>query len=148
MIKGVNHVGISVGNLERALQFYRYLLGMKLVVEERFEGPQYDKILALRGVCGRVALLKAESFQLELFEFTRPVPSVGDPTRPVCDHGITHFCIEVDDVIKEYHRLKAAGVTFHCEPLDFAGAERATYGRDPDGNVFELLQFTSPVANT
>lgn len=61
--------------------------------------------------------------------------------RPVCDHGITHFCLQVKDVRGEYARLKAAGILFHCPPQEFAGEAVVTYGRDPDGNVFELLQL-------
>ena len=31
-------------------------------------------------------------------------------------------------------------MTFHTEPLDAGFGLRATYGRDPDGNVVELLE--------
>jgi catechol 2,3-dioxygenase-like lactoylglutathione lyase family enzyme len=141
MIKGLDHVGISVANLERSMEFYRDFLDMEVVVqEETFEGELYDKILGLKGARGKVALLKKGNMQFELFEFSRPAPKPGDPQRPVCDHGITHFCIEVADIDSEYLRLKAAGVSFHCPPLDF-GTAKATYGRDPDGNVFELLEM-------
>ena len=36
--------------------------------------------------------------------------------------------------------MAAAGVTFHAPPGP-PGGMRATYGRDPEGNVFELIQF-------
>jgi hypothetical protein len=54
----------------------------------------------------------------------------------------------VVDVDAEYERLKAAGMTFHCPPQGMSGI-RATYGRDPDGNVIELLEIAdakSPMA--
>jgi len=141
MIKGLEHVGLSVASLEQSMKFYRDLLGMEVVADETFKGELYDKILALKGVSGRVALLKKGNMQFELFEFAHPAPKPGDRERPVCDHGITHFCIEVADIEAEYQRLTAAGVAFHCPPLDF-GTAKATYGRDPDGNVFELLEMT------
>jgi hypothetical protein len=37
------------------------------------------------------------------------------------------------------------GAVFHCPPQDFGGAVKATYGRDPDGNVFELQQIITGV---
>src|ERR1700730_3929319 len=117
MIKGLNHVGISVVDLDRSLQFYRDLLGMAVVVQESFAGELYESILALRGVTGKVALLRLGNMQFELFEFAHPPPRPGDPNHPVCDHGITHFCIEVADIDGEYERLKGAGVSFHCAPL-------------------------------
>ena len=66
----------------------------------------------------------------------------------MCDHGITHLCLDVSDIDAEYARLKGAGMRFHCPPQDL-GAARATYGRDPDGNVVELqevMEPTSPMA--
>ena len=142
MIKGINHIGISVSNLDRSIEFYRELLGLEVAVRRVFEGAQYERLLALRGTRGTVALLKSHNAQIELFEFTNPSPKPGDPNRPVCDHGITHICVEVTDIEGEYERLKAAGVTFHCNPLDFSGVAKAIYGRDPDGNVFELLEIS------
>lgn len=140
MIRGMMHVGISVASLDRALAFYRDLLGMQIVGQSTFGGEQYETILGLRGASGRVALLGLERMQIELFEFDSPRPAPAKPSRPVCDHGITHICIEVDDIDAEYRRLHAAGVVFHCPPLEFFGTVKATYGRDPDGNVFELTQ--------
>lgn len=142
MMQKMNHIGISVANLDRSLEFYRDLLGMEVVVQKTFAGELYETIMALEGSTGKVALLKAAEMQVELFEFTHPSPKAGDADRPVCDHGITHFCLEVADIEREYERLKTAGVRFHCPPLDFWGKAKATYGRDPDGNVFELLQLT------
>ena len=142
MIKGLSHIGISVKDLDRSIRFYRDLLGMDLVAEERFAGPQYEQILALPGARGRVALVKRSSLALELFEFEQPAPMPADLLRPVCDHGITHFCVEVDDIETEYSRLEAAGVVFHCPVIEFPWAAKAVYARDPDGNVFELLQST------
>jgi catechol 2,3-dioxygenase-like lactoylglutathione lyase family enzyme len=142
MIKGMAHVGVSVANLDQSIDFYRKGLGMAVVEQGPFEGEQYDSILGLKGAKGRVALLKAANLQIELFEFTHPSPRPSGPDRPVCDHGITHFCIEVADIEGAYERLKAAGAWFHCPPRKFIGTGTATYGRDPDGNVFELLELS------
>lgn len=113
---------------------------MEVVRERTFWGNQYELILGVNRPSGRLALMQAGTMRLELFEFSHPAPRRGDPLRPVCDHGITHFCIEVSDVDREYERLKAAGVLFHCPPMEFSGIVKATYGRDPDGNIFELLE--------
>jgi len=83
-------------------------------------------------------MLRAGAQYIELFEFAAPSPKGSD--RRVCDYGISHFCIEVTNVQIEYERLKAAGVKFTCPPRSF-GDMHATYARDPDGNVFELLDM-------
>jgi catechol 2,3-dioxygenase-like lactoylglutathione lyase family enzyme len=142
MILGAGHVGVSVADLDRSIQFYRDLLGMELVDRSAFGGEKYEAILGVKGSAGELASLQAGSARIELFDFERPFPKRGDPTRPVSDLGISHFCLNVTDIRSMYERLKDAGVTFHCPPLEFFGTAIATYGRDPDGNVFELLQMT------
>ena len=145
MAMSLSHVGISVSNLDRSISFYCAGFGMEVVGRGAFapgtEDGRYEAILGLKGATGKSALLKAGGIQVELFEFSTPVPKRNDPQRPVCDHGITHFCIEVDNIVDAVEHLKAAGATFHCPPLEFFNAAKATYARDPDGNVIELLEM-------
>ena len=142
MILGFNHVGMSVRNLTRSIEFYRRHLEMQVVEEPvEFDGPLYEQILGLKGVRGRAAVVQKGSLQLELFEFVSPEPKRKDGRYPVSDHGLSHFCVEVTDIHAVYQRMLDAGVLFHCPPLDFLGQALATYARDLDGNVFELLEL-------
>jgi catechol 2,3-dioxygenase-like lactoylglutathione lyase family enzyme len=150
MIRGVHHTAISTGDLDRALAFYRDLFGFEVAME--FEWPKgtefADRITGLEGSAARTAMLKAGNMWIEIFEYSSPTPKEGDPVRPVCDHGITHLCLDVVDIDAEYERLQAAGMRFHCPPQDL-GIAKATYGRDPDGNVVELqelLDRSSPLS--
>lgn len=147
MITGLNHIALSVADLDRSLRFYRDLLGMQLVAEGTFDAGQYQTIMALEGVRGKAAFLRAKgaAVQIEIFEFERPKPQAADPHRLVCDHGISHFCISVDDVEREYERLKAAGVPF-LSATELPHGNKATYGRDPDDNVFELHEAAGSVS--
>ena len=147
MINGIHHTAISTPDLDRALGFYRDLLGATVVTD--FEWPAgldvADRIVGLRSSSARAVLLRLGNAMIELFEFRAPTPRSGDPERPVCDHGITHICLDVSDVDAEYDRLLGAGMRFHCPPQDL-GAVRTTYGRDPDGNVIELQEVTDPAS--
>ena len=143
MIKGIDHVGISVTSLDRSIEFYRDLLGMEVVHRGKIVGGErYDRILALKGSQFRAARLKKGDLQVELFEFMNPSPQPLDPRYPVSDHGISHFGVQVADLEGMYKRLLAAGVFFHCPPMEFPGGTKATYVRDPDGNVFELIELS------
>ena len=151
MIRGIHHTAISTGNLERALEFYRDLLGFRVLFE--FAWPAgteiADRITALQQSSARAVMLHAGNAIIELFEYASPTPRPGDPRRPVADHGITHICLDVTDLDAEYERLRKAGMTFHCPPQDLGTGLRTTYGRDPDGNVIELqevLDTASPIA--
>jgi catechol 2,3-dioxygenase-like lactoylglutathione lyase family enzyme len=137
-----DHVGISVRNLEKAIDFYTNVLGMKLLTDPfPISGPFYDQILAVPNVQGRMCVVRGGTVKVELFEFTNPPPAPMDANQPVIDRGISHFGIKVDDIDAAYERLLAAGVRFHCPVLDAVGGVRATYARDLDGNVFELVQL-------
>lgn len=143
MIKGVHHVAMSTKNIDRLKAFYRDRFGFKVVYEREKAGepnPSSDAIFGLQGASFRMAMLKGPNVFVEMFEFASPEGKPSDPRRPVCDAGITHLCFSVTDIHGEYSRLKDAGVTFHCTPQKRPGVGQATYGRDPDGNVFELIE--------
>ncbi len=151
MIRGIHHTAISTGNLDRALAFYRDLLGFRVLAE--FGWPVgtavADAITGLQQSSARAVMLHAGNAVIELFQYESPTPRPGDPQRPVADHGITHICLDVTDLDAEYARLTAAGMRFHCPPQDIGMDLRTTYGRDPDGNVIELqevLSQESPIA--
>ncbi|MBN1635744.1 MAG: VOC family protein [Deltaproteobacteria bacterium] len=141
MIKGIFHVGISTPDLGQLVEFYRDLLGFKVM--RKFSWPKgidiADTITGLKDSAASVVTLELGETQIELFQFESPEPRPSEPELRVCDHGLTHICLRVKDLHCEYERLKNAGMRFHCEPQDM-GLTWVTYGRDPDGNVVELLE--------
>ena len=145
MIQGVHHTGISTPDLDRAIHFYRDQLGFEVLT--RFimppGSPGMDEMLALPGVGFSAALMRLGRTMIEVFQFTDPEPAEAPARRRVCDHGLTHLCFQVDDVKAEYERLSAAGMVFHCAPKSGDGATYV-YGRDPDGNAIELIEFDRP----
>ena len=147
MIRGIHHAAISTGDLQRALTFYRDLLGFETVFEAGWPAgvEVADNITGLSGSSAQLAMLRIGNTFIELFQYASPTPRPGDPNRPVCDHGITHICLDVTDVDAEYQRLTAAGMRFHCPPQNLGGS-RVTYGRDPDGNVIELQEILDPAS--
>jgi len=142
MIHGIHHTAISTADIERSARFYRDLLGFEEVFKLNWDigTKTLDNITGLKDSSARVIMLKAGNACVELFEYASPPPQTAEPQRPVCDHGITHLCLQVTDIDDEYARLSAAGMEFHCPPQQVGDALRATYGRDPDGNVVELLE--------
>lgn len=146
MIRGVHHVAVSTPDAERMLRYYRDLLGCELVFDTSWEpGTELaDRILALEGSSARQLMLRAGNCYLEIFEYHTPEPRPRNGIRPVNDHGFTHFALDVTDIDAEYERLTAAGMEFHCPPVDVpGGGVRMCYSRDPDGNVVELQELSS-----
>jgi catechol 2,3-dioxygenase-like lactoylglutathione lyase family enzyme len=144
MLLGLHHVAISTPDADRMISFYRDQLGFELVLDQPWQRGEAraDTVLGLEGSSGRQVLLRIGNAYLELFQFATPEPEAGDPGRPVCDHGYSHLCIDVDDLDDTYARLVADGVRFHSEPQDLFPGVRTCYSRDPDGNVVEIQELT------
>jgi catechol 2,3-dioxygenase-like lactoylglutathione lyase family enzyme len=149
MIRGIHHTAISTADLERSVRFYRDLLGFEQVFTSGWDrgAETADKITGLKDSSAKFVMLKAGNACLELFEYSSPQARAGNPNRPACDHGITHLCLDVRDIQAEYGRLRAAGMVFNCPPQNMGGVS-ATYGRDPDGNIVELLEVKTPATRS
>ena len=143
MIKGFHHAALSTPNLRRCLEFYTDVVGCEVAYE--FGWPKgstdADKVTGLLDSEANAAMLKLGDSFLEVFEFTSPQPKPQSGERPVCDNGITHIAVEVNDIHSEYKRMKSAGMAFHSEPMAQESGFMV-YGRDPDGNVLELIEYT------
>ena len=149
-IKGIHHIAISVPDLEKARDFYCGVLGFD--VAEKFDfGPdeESERVTRVKGAAADVLMLRAGNVHVEIFEYRNDGVAPQPPDRPVCDHGFTHFALEVDgDIQAVYDELERAGVEWHSPvvgDLDELGY-LVTYGRDPFGNVIEIqkLSKTNP----
>jgi catechol 2,3-dioxygenase-like lactoylglutathione lyase family enzyme len=143
MINGIHHASLATTDLDRMMGFYRDLLGLEEGVGGAFEPGfvELETIVGMKDIAGRATTLKAGNIQIEFFEYHQPVPRPVE-RRPACDAGIRHLAFDVTDIYGEYRRLAAAGVEFLSEPqlMDNVSVI-SVYGRDPDGNIFELQEI-------
>ncbi len=140
MILGVHHLAISTPDMDRFIENYERWFGFERCGSGGWEAgnERIDRMTGLNDSAARYAMIRRGNLYIEVFQFSAPA---GNAARPrMCDHGITHLCLYTDDVFADYERLKALGMHFNCPPGG-TGATRATYGRDCDGNVVELLQI-------
>lgn len=142
MIQKIHHTAISTPDLQRSVAFYCELFGFEVLVEMAWPvGSELtDAIMGIEETAAKAVMLRRGDSMIEVFEFSSPDARPQASDRPVCDHGITHMCFLVDDIQGEYVRLTEAGMQFHCPPQDAGLGSSYTYGRDPDGNVIELLE--------
>ena len=123
MIKDFDHVVLTTANLEKCLDFYTRVLGMRM---ERFGK-------------GRIAL----RFGDRKFNVHPPGAGVGlvanKPTP-----GSLDFCFLADKPMDEViAHLKACNVEIIAGPDKRQGARfdlRSVYMRDPDGNLVEISE--------
>ena len=143
MIRGLHHVAVSTPDLDRFVDHYERWYGFERVADGGWErgNERVDRMVQLPDSSARYAMIRLGSFYIEVFQYLEPVGERFE--RRMCDPGLIHICLYVDDAWAEYERLSALGMEFHCPPGG-AGTMLATYGRDCDGNVVELLQVTAP----
>jgi catechol 2,3-dioxygenase-like lactoylglutathione lyase family enzyme len=132
-ILGLDHVRLTVDDLDLAVRFYRDVLGAELV--ERHAGPPPRGLLARRtpgdGRPARALFRLGRGPSLQLVLSTRRPPR-GD------DQPLWAFAIAPSDVAGFRHRLTAAGVP-HVGPAATGPLGQASiYLHDPAGNLLEL----------
>lgn len=149
MIRGVHHVSLTVGDMERMLEFYRDLLGFETTAQMSWErgAEEVDRILGLEDSSAEIEILRAGNCYLELIKYHTPPGRPVDPDHPVSDQGVRHFAFDVVGIDEDYERLRASGIRFHCPPTEVevqGHALKAAYFRDPEGNVVELQELLTP----
>jgi glyoxylase I family protein len=143
MINGVHHISITTSAIDRLVGFYADLIGLAVISRQEANpaAEPLPTIVGMPGAAYRHAWLKGGNVVIELFEYTHPRGKPAE-ARPACDGGIRHICFDVTNLKSEYERLKAAGIEFLSEPQFIStGHIWSVYGRDPDGNIFELQEI-------
>ena len=147
MINSVNildHVAVTVGDMDRSLAFYCGLLGLKEVERHRLEGETISKMAGKPDVIMEVVRLEAPETPgvlLDLQQYVTPEGEVSD--AQLGDVAHSHFCFGVPDVWAAYKDLSEKGVEFVSEPVSFDlewGIVYVVFFKDPDGFILELMQ--------
>ena len=141
MIDGLEHVALSVSNLDRSIRFYCDILGLKVIriidcPPERGLG----KVVGLPGCKARIAHLDAGATMLELFEYEDPRGRGIPDNHKQADQGLTHIGFSSTDARQDYLRFKQEDVRCFSEPIEFRPGVWIFYFYGPDGEVCELKQ--------
>lgn len=139
MTMNIHHIGIVVRDFDAMLDFYQRAFGFQVLGAE-LNIPK-DKAEAISGSDRprpnhRVVMMGAGNAFLEIMG--NPDAVVAQGSAPAA--GYVQLCIDVEDIDAEYARLRDLGMSFGAPaPVDF-GHVKAVTGRDPEGNVIELVQ--------
>ena len=148
VVREVGAIGLTVGDLDRELEFYTKVLPFEKVSEWKSVPGAADELLGLSDTQLRGAELKLGDEHITLTEHLtnkgRPIP----PDSRSFDHWFQHIAIVVSDMDEAYEALRRAKVkhvstapqTLPAWNKD-AGGIKAFYFRDPEDHVLEIIWF-------
>jgi glyoxylase I family protein len=146
MVRSVNvldHISVTVADMDRSLAFYRDLLGLKEVERHRLEGETISTMAGKPEVLLQVVRLAAPDtpgILLDLQQYLKPEGKVSN--AQLGDVGHAHFCFGVPDLDQAFQELTAKGVEFVSRPVQFDlgwGILDVVFMKDPDGFIVELV---------
>jgi len=142
----LDHLAVTVRDMDRSLKFYCDLLGLKPESSHDLEGETISRMAGKEVVRMKVVRLicpETPGVQVDLQQYLEPEGKLAD--SQLGDIANSHFCVEVNDLRKAYEVLKSNGVEFVSEPVEFDLEHEGTIGCvfffDPDGYVLELTEY-------
>src|SRR6516164_6937746 len=148
LVDRVDAIGITVSDMDRAVDFYSNVLSFEKVSDREVAGEKYEHLEGVFGLRMQVVRMQLGDECIELTEYIapkgRPIP-VDSRSN---DRWFQHIAIIVSDMDKAYAGLRQSKVE-HAS----SGPQRlpdwnknaagisAFYFKDPDGHPVEVLQF-------
>ncbi len=152
MIKGIHHSAIHVSDMDRALVFYRDVLGFEVIWNQEASGEFLENLTQIPHAALRAVLLRAgeerggDRGTVELIQMRSPEPR--DLGQEFPDVRSAHVAFSVEDLLATYEALRAKGVEFNCPPQHVDEGVIAgwniVYFKDPDGNTIEFVALDNP----
>lgn len=119
------HTMIRVTDLDKSIEFYTKILGMKVL--DRFENNEYRYSLVFVGYEENSATIElTHNWDTDTYEL---------------GNAFGHLALGVDDIYTACDKIKAQGgnVTREPGPL-LGGTTHIAFVKDPDGYAIELIQ--------
>ena len=139
-VAAVDSIGLTVADLDRAVDFYTKVLTFEKTSENESTGAFGARI--------RQARLKLGDEQIELVEFASPRGRTAPEDSRSNDRWFQHIAIIVRDMDAAYASLRSFNVRHvSTAPQKLpewnknAGGIKAFYFQDPDGHPLEVLWF-------
>ncbi len=146
----VDAIGMTVSDMDRAIDFYSKVLTFERVSDVEVWGDQYEHLQGLFGLRMRVVRMRLADETIELTEYLAPKGRPFPIDTKSNDHWFQHIAIVVSDMDKAYARLRefkvqhaSSGPQRIPDWNKGAAGIKAFYFRDPDGHYLEVIHFPS-----
>ena len=138
--RSFSHVGITVSNFNRFVQFYSDVFGCRLVGVADHSAERVRTFFGVEGAKSlKVGWIRVPGGGiLEIFEFQPQQPAAPIPWNRV---GLTHFSFNVRNTQKWHRYLVSKGVEIVTTPERSPRGQWFFFVRDFDGNLIELIDL-------
>ena len=134
MILDIDHIGILVDSVEKAIPMYVNLFGYTL-----------QKIVTMESVGLTVAFLKQGNTNIELVAYTGNADQTAFSRSVMGEHtGYNHICYAVDDLTKTLSELERVGIS-SIEGFPMQGGHGKIAFLNPKKTEGALIELCEPL---
>jgi catechol 2,3-dioxygenase-like lactoylglutathione lyase family enzyme len=148
VVASIDSIGITVQDMDRAVEFYTKVLGFEKLEGREVAGEQYEHLYGVFGLRLAITPLRLGDERIELMQFIAPRGRPEPADSKSNDRWFQHVALIVSDMDRAYawlreHKVEHASSGPQLLPAwnPNAGGISAFYFRDPDGNHLEVLHF-------
>ena len=143
----VESIGMTVSDMDRAVEFYSALTFQKVSDLEVF-GDEFEHLEGVFGARMRVVRMQLGNAYLDLTQYLAPPGRPIPPDSRSNDLWFQHIAIVVRDMDQAFEKLRSLKVQFVSTgpqtlppSIKAAAGIKAFYFRDPDGHNLEVIYF-------
>lgn len=149
--RAFNHIGITVTDIEHAIQWYSEVFGFKLIMGPRVLKPTVEATAETEQILGprfkkafQAHLVTANGVGIELFQFVDPIAEQPSENMKYWNVGYWHLCITDPNIEDLVQKISDAGGKIRTKVWNFIpGTDRKlAYCEDPFGNVIEIFSHS------
>ena len=145
MIKGLNHAGIVVDDLDASVHFYSDVVGLPVLRMIERSGAPISSVVGYEDVHIKAVLLDlGDGHSLELIQYFNPV-AAERPTQERAVLGGFHLAFTVDNIKDTLSYLDDNGAKILNSPVEVSQGRFVCYMRDPDNNWIELIEDSNAI---
>jgi catechol 2,3-dioxygenase-like lactoylglutathione lyase family enzyme len=141
-VVGVNHMGICVADMDRAVRLFRDVLGAAVTEPLEYHGGHLERATGVPGAASIICHATLGGQVFELLQYLSPGGRRTSDLRP-CDAGHIHLALTVEGIDDMVDRFNAAGFV-PAGPVERSVGSiglDAIYTYGFDGLVIELIQY-------